>query len=335
MKINNHIKHGLVLGATLAFLFACGGGDSKSTSAIVAFGDSLTDGGTYKNGYLAPSVTIAQVGGGRFTTNGTNAKTWAEVLASGKGLSLTIAGGDGFSQTYAQAPGGLNYAQGGSRVKLNPGIGNNGTGTAASAVDVTTQVNRYLAANGSFTQTQLVLLSAGANDVFYATDPSTATSANPQPAIVQAANDLATLAQTMQAKGAVRLAVVNLPNMGKTLAAVGNEAALTGLSQLFNATLKSKLDALGVQYVMIDSYTWINDTLANAASYGITNTTSPACLANPYVGGSTSSLFCSPATFATPTADMTYAFADGVHPTTKMHQLYGAFALKAVLAAGW
>jgi phospholipase/lecithinase/hemolysin len=333
MTLKTHITRGIILAAALTTLFACGSSDSKSKS-IVAFGDSLTDGGTYKNGFVAPNVTItAASGGGRFTTNGPNALTWAEVLAKSKGLTLNIAGGDGFSQTYAQAPGGTNYAQGGSRVKLNPGSGNDGTGTTASALDVTSQVGRYITANSSFNNTQLVLLSAGAN---YSTNSAVlAVVPNPQPAIIQAAKDLATLAKAMQAKGAVRLVIANLPDMGKTPAAVlqGQGATLTGLSNLFNSTLSTELSTLNVSYVLVDSFTWINTTLSNAAANGITNTSGTACNIAALPGNS--SLFCGPSAFVATNADMTYAFADLVHPTTKMHQLYGAYALGVVNTAGW
>jgi phospholipase/lecithinase/hemolysin len=324
MKLNKQLKHGLILSATLGLLFACGGGDDSKSTSIVAFGDSLTDGGTYKNGVLGVNpatgalITISNAyGGGRFTTNGTDALTWAEVVAKSKGLSMAVAGGEGFSQTYSPAAGGNNYAQGGSRVKLNPGIGNDGTKAKASALDVSSQVARYLAANASFPTKQLVLLSAGANDVFFNTDAKVlAAVPNPQPALIQAAKDLAALAKTMQANGAQRLVIANLPDMGKTPA-----AAISGQG------------TLGVTYALVDSFTWLGTTLSNASANGITNTTTPAC--NVPAALDYSSLFCGPAAFVVANADMTYAFADAVHPTTKMHQLYGAYAMSVINAMGW
>ncbi len=321
------IKRSLILSATLGLLLACGSG-IKPTTAVIAFGDSLTDGGTYKNGYASATATITSLGGGRFTTNGPNAKTWAELVATGLGTSASFspAAYEGFSIGYNPVPGMYNYAQGGSKVTIT----NANAATGASETSVKTQIDRHLAAKPIFAATELVLLLAGANDIFQANgDPVK---------VITAAKDLAAQAMRIQNAGAKRILIGNLPDLGRTPAALSMGAAgaagATQLGLLFNSELKKALDAMPtLDYLFLDVYTWNKGILDNPSVVGITNTTGTAC--NIAVLPENSSLFCSAATLVAPNADMTYMFADGVHPTTKAHQLFGAFALSAIKVRGW
>jgi phospholipase/lecithinase/hemolysin len=344
-----HLKHfALATVSSFAlFLAACGGGSGTTnvapTLAVVAFGDSLTDGGSYKDGILGVGanglITISNAyGGGKFTTNGPNAKTWAEIVAEGLNTSATFgpAAAEGFSQGYTKQANMLNFAQGGSKVTVT----NANAATAASEISVTTQLDRYLNGDstygttpstgyGTFNSRQLVLVNAGANDIFQA---------GGNPALVTAAaQELAVQVKLMQTKGAERIVVASLPDMGKTPYALSggpaNAQGATQLAALYNSTLKSALDAQGVKYVWLDVFTWFVGVLTNPAANGLTNTTGTAC--NLAILPAPSSLFCSQATLVSAGADMTYAFADGVHPSTKMHQLFGAFALTAIRAQGW
>ncbi len=308
-------------------MLACGGG-IKPTTSVIAFGDSLTDGGTYKNGYASATATISSLGGGRFTTNGPNAKTWAEVVAAGLGTSASFspAAFEGFSIGYNPVAGMYNYAQGGSKVTIT----NANAASAASETSVKTQIDRHLAARTSFTSTELVLLLAGANDIFQ--------SAGDASKVIAAAKDVATQAMRIQNAGATRILIGNIPDIGRTPYAIGAGAATaagsTQLSLLFNSELKKALDAMPtLQYLPLDVYTWNKGVLDNPSVVGITNSTGTAC--NVAVLPGNSSLFCSAATLVASDADMTYMFADGVHPTTKAHQLFGAFALAEVKKRGW
>jgi outer membrane lipase/esterase len=331
MKLNTHIKRGALLVATLGFIFACGSGIAPTT-AVIAFGDSLTDGGTYKNG-IVPSpaggyTTIGALGGGKFTTNGPNAKTWAEHVAAGLGFSASFgpAAGEGFSQGYVPTAGMFNYAQGGSKVTVT----NANAATGASETSVTTQINRHLTAKPSFASTELVLLLAGANDIFQsAGDPTK---------VIAAAKELVAQALRLQNAGAQRILIGNIPDIGRTPYALSAGAATaagsTQLSILFNSELQKALDATpALHYLPLDVYTWNKGVLDNPSVVGITNVTGTAC--NVAVLPGNSSLFCSAATLVASNADMTYMFADGVHPTTKAHQLFGAFALAEVKKRGW
>ena len=181
-----------LLGAAL--LAACGGGEPSipgsgapagaptakgSFSALVVFGDSLSDLGSY-----APATSLAGNGtapyfGGKFTANldGNLGKVWVENLATALGLLVTPAE-VGFAGSSVKCPAKLvnpalagtctGYGQGGSRVTDVNGIGHTTAagGLAALTVPMVTQVANHLAAFGSFKASDLVLVWGGNNDVF-------------------------------------------------------------------------------------------------------------------------------------------------------------------------
>jgi phospholipase/lecithinase/hemolysin len=181
-----HTKFALAL-LSAAVLSACGGGSSEpgdqglktKFTQEVAFGDSLSDVGTYRVG------TVAALKGGEFNINGDNTaisstltgKNWTELLATQLGLPAACAAytgldGDptqGFSVPVTQHAGCYIYAQGGSRVTNPVGIGNKLTGSPLGSltVPVATQIQNHLnLSGGKFSGTELVLVMAGANDVF-------------------------------------------------------------------------------------------------------------------------------------------------------------------------
>lgn len=169
-----------VLGAAL-LVTACGGGGNGDQSpaikytAVVSFGDSLSDPGAYK----VPAISA--LGGGLFTVNGISGAaganpvpsyTWAQLVsAAAIGQVSCAARVGGFGAVVVTKPGCTNYAQGGSRVTFPMGQGNTvGAGDYSGALTepVVTQVSNFLAAstNSRFTGTELVTVLAGANDLF-------------------------------------------------------------------------------------------------------------------------------------------------------------------------
>ena len=180
--------------AATLLLAACGGSDpyvpgSGSPSgapttpgtftAVVSFGDSLSDIGSY-----APATSLAGNGsapyfGGRFTTNDTTTgaptatplgKVWVENLAASLGIIVTPAE-VGFAGTSVHCPAAAvpalattctAYGQGGSRVTNPDGIGKS---AGALTVPLVTQVANHLARFGSFKSSDLVLVYGGSNDV--------------------------------------------------------------------------------------------------------------------------------------------------------------------------
>ena len=191
---------------------------------VVAFGDSLLDAGTY-----APFAS-ATFGGGRFTTNpGLN---FTQVLGRHYGDRLTAAFVGGFGAPLSPA-GGLDYAQGGSRVTEQPGIGHapasapNSDFAALTTVPVKDQVQTYLSSPGwpngrRFSSDQLVLINGGANDLFFQLDVAQKSRFTPAAlnaalsALEQSATDLAGIVSTMVDNGATHVVVINLPDIGNT-----------------------------------------------------------------------------------------------------------------------
>jgi len=392
---------------------------TKPFNRLVVFGDSLSDGGAYTawasfaasgaNRFVGTTplqmLAAAAPYGGKFTTNpGT---VWVENLAAVVGYDLKPANlmGGGQPSMNLSLPqlGGCttctNYAQGGSRVALQPGIGNVGTtanpvnsavaqvgfaGNAAGAavaatpvllgaaaadytvtnaflgaatLPVVQQIDQHLASayvtNGQFATTDLVIVLAGANDVFTQAGLAGAgaiTADAAGQAVGAAAGALVAQVARIKAAGAKHVLVVGLPDMGVTpygaSAGAATAGALTALSRTaFNTTLTTNLAGVpGVAY--LDPAPLFSAVVSSPSTYGFTkvidSTSAQTALESAACGPnqtaqltvsdsaiSPSSLFCSVANLAqsisgtlrTPTADLTYVFADGVHPTTQMHKV--------------
>ncbi|HEY0857924.1 MAG TPA: SGNH/GDSL hydrolase family protein [Albitalea sp.] len=378
-------------------LVACGGGGdpqvpgsgspagaptTKGTfTSLVSFGDSLSDIGTY-----APATSLAGDGsapyfGGKFTTNAAGGNVWVENLAATLGLTVTPAE-VGFAGTSVQCPVALSvpalahtctaYGQGGARVTNPDGIGHSG---GALTVPVVTQIARHLARFGSFTDSDLILVYAGNNDVFaqfgafaataaqvqasaaageITTDEANAALFNAQNTAMaemkKAALELAGYVRSeILAKGGKYVAVMLLSDIadtpfGNSLPA-NSRPVLTDLSRIFNLWLREGLTGQPVQ--LIDTFTLFKNAYANPAQYGITNNTVPACDAaaiSAITGGAVtdgSSLFCN----ATPGAPYnglragadvnTWQFADGVHPTIGGHKVLSDTFEDQLMAFGW
>ena len=341
----------LVLAALL--LAACGGGDpyvpgsgspsgapttAGSFSAVVSFGDSLSDLGTY-----SPATSLAGDGsapyfGGKFTTNdGSTGTVWVENIAASLGVIVTPAE-MGFGAVSVACPAAANpalastctgYGQGGSRVTDPNGIGKSG---GALTVPVVTQIANHLARFGSFSANDLIFVNAGSNDVFTQFGVFAATAAQIQ---AQAATGAITpeqaqlalfeaqsAAQAEMKKAALELsgyvrnqiianggryvAVMTLLDIGDT--PFGNslparaKPVLSDLSAIFNLWLREGLTGAPVK--IIDTFPLLKTIVADPAQYGLVNISVPACDAaaiQALTGGAVtdgSSLFCN----ATPNA---------------------------------
>ena len=132
----------------------------------------------------------------------------------------------------------------------------------------------------------------------------------------------------LQAAGARTIIVSNLPDIGATPFGTqsGIAGSISGLVFVFNSTLNGGIASLGDGIVALNTYALVNEVLADPGTYGFTNTTGTACTG--------SSLFCTPASYVTPTANQTYLFADGVHPTGAGQRLLAQVALATIKAPG-
>lgn len=315
---------------TALLLAACGGGDpdvpgSGSTSgaptskgtftALVTFGDSLSDIGTYTPATQVPNSNPAVYIGGKFTTNGTvngvASKIWVENLATTMGVTVTPAE-VGFAGQSVKCPIALSvpalastctaYGQGGARVTDPNGINHS---AGALTVPVVTQIANHLARFTSFKDSDLILVYAGNNDVFaqfsaFATSAATiqaqltagTITAEQQKQLLFAAQTTAfenmKIAATelsgyvrneILAKGGKYVGVMTLSDIADTpFGASLPETArpvLSQLSEIFNLWLREGLSGAPVQ--IIDSYALFKAAATNMTALGIVNNTVPAC----------------------------------------------------------
>jgi outer membrane lipase/esterase len=347
---------------------ACGGSDAYvpgsgapagapttpgAFTSVVAFGDSLSDVGTY-----APATSLAGDGtapyfGGKFTTNSTTGTVWVENLAASLGVVVTPAE-VGFGSSSVACPAAATpalagtctgYAQGGARVTDPNGIGKD---TGALTVPVVAQIANHLARFGDFKDSDLVLVWAGSNDVFVqfggfaaaaaqlqadaAAGRITADQANQgvfaaqteaQAAMKQAALELAAyVREGILAHGARYVAVVTLPDIGDTPFGMSLPASargvLTDLSRIFNLWLTEGLTHQPVR--LIDAYGAFKALNGDPASAGFSNATVAACDPAKFsaiTGGRVtdgSPLFCN-STVGAPY----YGLRDGADPLTWLY----------------
>jgi outer membrane lipase/esterase len=287
-------------------------------TSVVVFGDSLSDAGYFRPVLQASGVPASLLPIlGRFTT--APGPVWAELVAQHYGVAAVP----------SNVAGGTDFAQGGARVATN----SSSTPPGAAQRSVQTQIGEYLArTNGVADSNALYAIWAGANDVIQTLggiSAGTIPSANGATIIQStAAAEIAQIAR-LQAAGARYIVVLTLPDIGATpgLRAAGATAS-AGASQLsagYNLALLTGLAQAGVRVIAVDSQAIFADILANAAAFGFTNTTTPACGAFPPFSTSPDSLFCPPNVWLTPTANQTFLFADGIHPTSAVHALVAQF----------
>lgn len=403
------------LALAAALLAACGGGDPYvpgsqsptggpstpgSFSALVSFGDSLSDIGTYTPATAIPNVTPAAYFGGRFTTNlndlGTLASTgkvWVENLAAALSTAtapiIVTPAEVGFGTQSAACPAAANpalaatctgYSQGGARVTDPDGIGKS---SGFLTVPVKTQIANHLARFGSFKDSDLVIVFAGHNDAFYQLGVfSAAVTASQTRAQADVLAGLITPAQAetrvqqevfeaqQVAQGAMKTAALELAgyvrsdilaNGGKYVAVIGmvdltttprfagadanTQVVVKGLGDVFNLWLREGLSGAAVRW--IDPNPVLRAWIADPATYGLTNTTTPACdvgKISDLTGGQVddgTSLFCNGTagapfnTLVTDADPASWLFADTVHPSTKGHQLFSDALVEQLRAAHW
>ncbi|MDQ7990277.1 MAG: SGNH/GDSL hydrolase family protein [Candidatus Dactylopiibacterium sp.] len=347
-RIPRHMLLALLAAATLA---ACGGGgghDGPATSQeinggyaqVVAFGDSLSDAGSY-NPTTADTDPSNDVPVGLiFSTK--PGGTWTTYAAQALGLTLTAKqqvnfGVVGQAGKIVQA-GGLDYAEGGAMLLVdaaNGGVTNQtipGVGTVpvqgATARAVSTQITDYLAGHGGFQDSQLVLIQGGANDFFaflrqVAANPSLG--ANAPTTISATTTAMVTQIQRLRAAGARNIIYANLPDLGATPQFRGTALAglATTVSTQYNTAVANALAGTGVR--VFDTQALIGKVIAAPASYGFVNVTTPACTSYTTPGdpSTLTALTCTASTLVASGADQSYLFADGVHPTAKAHLIWG------------
>jgi outer membrane lipase/esterase len=308
----------IVFVALLAFAAAPALAQSTSQpySQTVFFGDSLTDAGFY-GPFLIQQVGPQGAFIGRFTTN--PGQVWAQFLAQFYGTGADPAWN--LTTTGIVNATGTNYAAGGARVNLGPGFPPSPPTSAAPPLSA--QINAYLAANGGRADPNaLFVVWGGANDLFFHLNGLTT-----QAQFFATAGAQSTLVATLQNAGARYILVPTMPDVGRTPFGLSQgpagSAGITALVQAYNQSLFGGLRQSGLRVIPLDVFNFLREISASPATFGLVNVTAPACGAVP-------SLQCTPGNFVVPGADQSYAFADGVHPTTAGHRLLADFAVSVL-----
>ncbi len=290
-------------------------------TAVISFGDSLTDAGN-----------VALVDGNPFTPPGASFTTnpdqvYAQIVAQALGYT----GANSLS-------GGSNYAYGGGCVRANSITFT--CSQSPGSFSLTTQLGTYLTANGgSADPNALYTMWGGANDIFtYAAlaGGGFITPTQAQQLTGLSALTMVGLVDTLQNAGAETIVVFNLPNLGATpyAAAVSAQTSFAGLTYAYNETLDGGIATLDDGIVAINVFGLFNEIIADPSTYGFTNITGVAC------GTLSGSLACGPAGdpayfyhYASGT-NSTYLFADGVHPSGAAHAMLANVVLATIQAPG-
>lgn len=314
-----------VLAAVL--LVACGGDDpyvpgqgqpsgaptaKGNFKAVVSFGTSVSDVGTYTGATAIPGTSPQLYWGGKFTTNGPGATIFVENVATALGLVITpaeiLAGANYASLPCPAAAQGLGstctaYGQGGAMVTDPIGIRHD---QGLLTFPIQKQIaNHLLRFGGSFKADDLILVEAGMNEVFVQATTFAAAvdqigklalagrvtpdqaKALTLEAELKAMGEMKQTALTLAgyvrnevlAKGGKYVVVVNAADLSlfPEGAALPAEArfVLSALSENFNLWLR---EALTDQPVLIfDLWTMWKDLSMNPTKYGFVNARDPAC----------------------------------------------------------
>jgi phospholipase/lecithinase/hemolysin len=290
--------------------------NAASFSKVFFFGDSLTDPGNVfnttkllgdPNQVFPPSPPYFQ---GRFS----NGPVWAETFGKQLGLSPTLV-----TELGTKAPtDGINFAFGGSSSGLKNSIARNST-----IPGVLAQVNLFSeplkASNQKADPNALYVVQGGANDYLFdnLTDPTIPI------------RNFTSAVQSLIDAGAKNIMVFNLPDLGQLPITRINPQVSAGLTTLteiynsgFNATVANLKQQPGVNIIPIDVNSLFNQVLADPGKFGFKNVAN-SCLVGDFnaIQAGNFSLCSNPEDFF---------FFDGVHPTTRGHNLVAQAALTAV-----
>ncbi|MBS0293433.1 MAG: SGNH/GDSL hydrolase family protein [Proteobacteria bacterium] len=373
--------HWAAAAAVATLLTACGGGGSDTTpvarvTSVKVIGDSLSDSGTFGLKFTVQGA--ARTGPG-------STPIWPERVAASYSQTLCphyVSTGNSFGVQASCT----NYAVGGGRINNFTGpttpvsivqqlkdSGTAGYGAGDLVLidgggnDAADLIGAYLAASKDGGKSYAALLgtvldAATVNSLLAggATGMAQAGGAYMQALAAQFA---ATIQAQTLAKGAPRVAVLNMPGVTSTpkfrmvlasIAASSGQAAATQLQtlfdgwiQAFNAKLAASL-AGDSRLTVVDFYASFKDQAEHPAQYTYTNVTTPAC---PATGVGSDGLptydfaSCTAAALSamTPPAGAPsgpdwwthYGFSDSFHPTPFGHQLMGQLVSRSLSQAGW
>lgn len=300
-----------------SMLAACGSGTIESAlvpTRFISFGDSFSD--------LGQS-------GNRYTVNDNTVNIWSSQLATN--YAMTVA---------AVANGGQGYAQGNARVTVTPDAAGKTT-----TLTVTQQIDKFLAAGGTFGLSDVVLINGGISDVVAEMAAVTAGTSNSTQMVAnvgQAGANLATQIQRLVKAGAKYVLVAGLYNMAKSPWAIAlNQTVLIGAaSARFNEQLLVNIVSMGTNVLYVDAAYYLNLVTSTPTAYGLLDATTVVCTSTDATNGigigagNVNAALCTTSTITTGLDYTKYAFADPVNFTPTVHILFGNYAYTR-LRARW
>jgi len=367
--------------AVASLLAACGGGESDTTpvapiKTVKVMGDSIADSGTF-----GVKFTVQ----GAAPTGPSSTPIWPELVASSYSNTLCpryVSTGTAFNN----AAGCTNYAIGGGRI--------NHFTAPTSPVSIVKQLTD--AGADGFSAGDLLLIDGGGNDAadligaylsaskdggaaYRALLSTLLPAATVNTGLAGGATGMAQLGGAYMValadkfhgaidanalnKGAMRVAVLNMPAIDKTprlqqvlggitvsagaAASAQVQGLLKGWMEAFNAQLAQRF-AGNSKVVVVDFYTSFNDQVNNPAQFGLTNAKDAACpITGQGADGLPSYTFstCTAAALSAKTSPAgatggadwwkTYVFSDSFHPTPYGHQLVSQLVSRSLARAGW
>lgn len=294
---------------------------------LYVLGDSLSDTGNVKRVYDAivagnggnsplpgqlgtqippPPYYLDGAGGATFS-NGLN---YSQVLAAKLGLSAT-----------ASLLGGTNYAFGGARTDYQIY-----QFASPSFLGLTAQRDRLLADHpaGLDPNALYVVFGGGNNvqDMLTGVRSPGNTGLGPPSTVQETVADISSVVSSLYGAGAQHLILANVPNVSLVprIVELNNPAATTGAFQA-SVGINLGIDAIiaahaaaGRDIRKLDVFDLLNDTLANAAALGFTNTTGRAYDGDDLGFVTIGDVVDNPDE---------YFFWDGIHPTWRVHEILG------------
>lgn len=285
-------------------------------TAEYVFGDSLSDNGNLA-GILRAHTNFPNPPS--YHDSFTNGPVAAQLLAGSIGLTLNPSlWVTGFQDTFnlfggANFKPGTNYAVAGATASAQAVGGPPG-------INLPQQVAAFGAATALVADPNaLYVIDVGGNDVRNAARQGTGTAA------VQTgvAAEIAAV-QALAAEGAKNFLVVNVPNVGVIPEFAQDNPTLAGAatlySQQYDLALASGLAALalpaGTSVTQFDLYSFNAGLLANAASYGLTNTTDRCYTSTPFSAATTAQCGANAANIGQ------FFYWDSIHPSATVQALW-------------
>lgn len=290
-------------------------------SGIYFFGDSLTDVGNvqalYEHVPHTPGAP-ASIPGSPYDNQGrfSNGEIYADVLANGLGFAAT-----------PSVLGGNDYAFGGARTRYQV-MGQPFQG-------ILDQVADFVVLPGPADGQALYVAWGGSNNLQDLIAGRTIDAlGNPIPSLTTTVSDIQRAITALYDEGARSFLVPNVPDLALTpRVRESGGAAMAGarfLSVTFNHLLDIALRELetnlnGLDIIAFDTFSALNDIVADPARYGLSNTTD-RCYSGDDLGFAGGGAICG--------APDEYLFWDGIHPTSAVHGILGRQMLVALPEPG-